>query len=287
MVKKKNKARGERNGSMSRLREVFTELRRKGEGALVGFVTAGDPTPDRSLALIRSLCEAGLDVLELGVPFSDPTADGPVIQRSSARALAQGMTLEKVLAMCREIRRFSQVPVVIFSYYNPILAVGPGAFYDKAVDAGADGVLVVDLPPEESREMLDAWRGNALDLIRLVAPTTPTPRMEAVTREASGFVYLVSMTGVTGSAGLDLAEVASTAGRLKQVTSLPVCVGFGISRAEHVEEVCRVADGAVVGSAFERLIEENLENGDLPELMAAYARELKAATRKTPSAGQP
>ncbi|SMC26774.1 tryptophan synthase, alpha chain [Desulfacinum hydrothermale DSM 13146] len=266
---------------MSRLGQVFKELRQRGEGALVGFVTAGDPNPETSLALIRSMCEAGLDVLELGVPFSDPTADGPVIQRSSARALGQGMTLEKVFGLCREIRRFSRVPVVIFSYYNPILAVGPDAFYEKAVDAGADGVLVVDLPPEESPEMLDAWKGRDLDLIRLVAPTTPTPRMEAITREASGFVYLVSMTGVTGSAGLDLSEVEATAVRLKQVTSLPVCVGFGISKPEHVEAVCGVADGAVVGSAFERLIEENLETKTLPDLIGSYTQQLKAATRKT------
>ena len=265
---------------MSRIAKTFSELRKKDEGALVGFVTAGDPSPERSLAVIRAMCDAGVDVLELGVPFSDPTADGPVIQRSSARALARGMTLGKVLEMCLEIRTFSEIPVVIFSYYNPILAMGASEFYEEATKSGADGVLVVDLPPEESPEMLDAWPGSALDFIRLVAPTTPKARMSAICSEASGFVYLVSMTGVTGSAGLDLSEVSETAKAVKEVTSLPVCVGFGISEPEHVAAVCRAADGAVVGSAFEKRIEDNLDDPRLPELIGTYARALKAATRR-------
>lgn len=264
---------------MSRLEETFQRLKEKGEGALVGFVTAGDPDPETSLQILRALTEGGVDILELGVPFSDPTADGPVIQRSSGRALAGGMTLEKTLDMCRSLRAWSPIPVVIFSYYNPILAMGGRRFYEESVRAGADAVLVVDLPPEESREFLDHWSGNRLDFIRLVAPTTPTDRMAAIAREASGFLYLVSMTGVTGSAGLDLAEVAATAARLKQVSALPVCVGFGISQPEHVAAVCRAAEGAVVGSAFERLIEEHLHAPDLAERVARYARSLKAATR--------
>ncbi|WP_448381800.1 tryptophan synthase subunit alpha [Desulfosoma sp.] len=264
---------------MSRLARLFAHLKEKREGALVGFVTAGDPTPDMSLHILRAMAEAGVDIIELGVPFSDPTADGPVIQRSSARALAHGMTLEKTLDLCRAMRRETDVPLVVFSYYNPILAMGGTRFYEESVRAGADAVLVVDLPPEESQELVGQWSGNQLDFIRLAAPTTPTDRMAAIARDASGFIYLVSMTGVTGSAGLDLSEVAATAARLKQVTSLPVCVGFGISQPEHVSAVCRAADGAVVGSAFERLIEENLTAGDLPERMARYARTLKAATR--------
>lgn len=264
---------------MTRLTRLFAALKEKREGALVAFVTAGDPDPETSLAVLRAMIEAGVDIIELGVPFSDPTADGPVIQRSSARALAQGMTLEKTLALCRSIRRESDVPVVIFSYYNPILAMGGRRFYEESVRSGADAVLVVDLPPEESRELLDQWSGNRLDFIRLVAPTTPTERMAAIARDASGFLYLVSMTGVTGSAGLDLEEVAATAARLKHVAALPVCVGFGISQPEHVSAVCRTADGAVVGSAFERLIEEHLTAGDLPERIARYASALKAATR--------
>ncbi len=264
---------------MSRLHHTFETLKEKGEGALVGFVTAGDPNPETSMSLLRAMIDAGVDILELGVPFSDPTADGPVIQRSSARALAQGMTLEKTLEMCRSLREWSDIPVVIFSYYNPILAMGNARFYEESLRCGADAVLVVDLPPEESRELLDQWSGNRLDFIRLVAPTTPTERMAAIAREASGFLYLVSMTGVTGSSGLNLSEVAATAGRLKQVTSLPVCVGFGISQPEHVTAVCRLAEGAVVGSAFERLIEENLQAPDLAERIGRYARSLKAATR--------
>lgn len=264
---------------MTRLAHLFAGLKEKREGALVGFVTAGDPDPDTSLAVLRAMIDAGVDIIELGVPFSDPTADGPVIQRSSARALARGMTLEKTLALCRTLRRESDVPLVIFSYYNPILAMGGRRFYEESVRSGADAVLVVDLPPEESAELLDQWSGNRLDFIRLVAPTTPTDRMAAIARDASGFLYLVSMTGVTGSAGLDLSEVAATAARLKGVTTLPVCVGFGISQPEHVSAVCRTADGAVVGSAFERLIEEHLSAGDLPERIGRYAASLKAAAR--------
>lgn len=265
---------------MSRLQHVFEALKDKGEGALVGFVTAGDPDPTTSIGLLRAMIDGGVDILELGVPFSDPTADGPVIQRSSARALAHGMTLEKTLQLCRALRQWSDIPVVIFSYYNPILAMGGARFYEESVRCGADAVLVVDLPPEESREFLDQWSGNALDFIRLVAPTTPPERMAAIAEDASGFLYLVSMTGVTGSAGLNLDEVSATAQRLKKVTTLPVCVGFGISQTEHVRAVCQTVDGAVVGSAFERLIEENLKAPDLAERLGRYARTLKAATRR-------
>ncbi|ROQ93593.1 tryptophan synthase subunit alpha [Desulfosoma caldarium] len=264
---------------MRRLQQVFQTLKDKNEGALVGFVTAGDPNPETSIGLLRAMTDAGVDILELGVPFSDPTADGPVIQRSSARALSHGMTLEKTLDMCRTLRQWSDIPVVIFSYYNPILAMGGARFYEHSVRCGADAVLVVDLPPEESKEFLDQWSGNHLDFIRLVAPTTPQDRMAAIASDASGFLYLVSMTGVTGSAGLNLQEVSATAARLKQVSSLPVCVGFGISQPEHVRAVCRTADGAVVGSAFERLIEENLTAPDLPERLGRYVQTLKAATR--------
>ena len=265
---------------MNRIARVFEETRGKGEKALVGFVTAGDPTIEISMAIIKTMCESGLDILELGVPFSDPTADGPVIQRSSGRALKAGMSLTRVLEMAKELRQTTAIPIVLFSYYNPILAYGVERFYTDARTAGVDGLLVVDLPPEESEEMTSAWAGNELALIRLVAPTTPPERMAGIAAKASGFLYLVSMTGVTGSAGLNLDDVSGVVGSLRtHAQGIPICVGFGISTPDQVREVGAVADGAVVGSAFERLIENHLDDPALVLRMGEAVRLLKAATR--------
>ncbi len=263
---------------MSRIADTFETLRRRGEKALVGFVTAGDPDLSQSIKIVKEMCSAGLDVLELGVPFSDPTADGPVIQRSSARAIKAGTNMRAVLDMTARIREFSSVPIVIFSYYNPILAYGAREFYRDAVEAGADGVLVVDLPPEESDELTGAW-GDGLDFIRLVAPTTPPERMAQIAARATGFIYLVSMTGVTGSGGLDLEELATVAAELKNACSgLPVCIGFGISTPQQVETIGPMGDGIVIGSAFERLVESCLETGGAPRRVADLVSELKRAT---------
>lgn len=263
---------------MNRIDKVFEDLKQKKEKALVGFLTAGDPNISDSLRIITAMCEAGLDVLELGIPFSDPTADGPVIQRSSARALSKGVNLKAVLEMTGKIREKTQIPIILFSYYNPIHAYGAKAFYEDARSAGADGVLVVDLPPEESDEMTDQWPGNALSLIRLIAPTTPLKRMDRIAESASGFLYLVSKTGVTGSEGLDTEEIRRKMEILRSVTRLPICVGFGISSAEDVAAISSVADGVVIGSAFERIIEENIDNPDLATILEEMVRELKAAT---------
>jgi tryptophan synthase alpha chain len=265
---------------MNRIATVCEEMRRKGERALVGFVTAGDPTLEVSMDIVKTMCAAGLDILELGVPFSDPTADGPVIQRSSGRALKAGASLTRVLEMARELRRTSPIPIVLFSYYNPILAYGVARFFTDARAADVDGLLVVDLPPEESDEMTSAWAGNELALIRLVAPTTPPERMATIAKKASGFLYLVSMTGVTGSSGLNLDEVSGVVETLRSRSSgIPICVGFGISTPDQVRAVGTLADGAVVGSAFERLIEDHLGDPDLPRLMGEAVQSLKAATR--------
>ena len=264
---------------MDRIKKTFNQLKLNNNTALVGFVTAGDPNVDTSLQIISAMCENGIDVLELGVPFSDPTADGPVIQRSSARALQHNVSLKIVLEMIRKIRANTSIPIIIFSYYNPILAYGIDAFYPDAVDAGADGVPVVDLPMEEAGELTSQWPEDEFSLINLVAPTTPKDRMAKIAKSASGFLYLVSKTGVTGSDGLDTAEVETQMDILRSVTDLPVCVGFGISTAEDVAAVASLADGVVIGSAFERLIEENIQSPDLPKIVGQTTADYKRATK--------
>jgi tryptophan synthase alpha chain len=264
---------------MNRIDKVFEVLKARGEKALVGFVTAGDPDRERSLAVIEAMCAAGMDILELGVPFSDPTADGPVIQEASMRALAAGMNLAGVLEMTASVRAFSDIPIILFSYYNPIHRVGAERFYRQAVAAGADGLLLVDLPPEESKELTESWPGDDLALIRLLAPTTPDDRMTAIGQGAQGFLYLVSKTGVTGSDGLALDAVAFNVARVRRASSLPVCVGFGISTADDVAAIAAEADGVVIGSAFERIIAENLDNSRLSEVLGEQVLAYKAATR--------
>ena len=265
---------------MNRIEKTFSKLEQKNEKALVGFVTAGDPDMQTSLDIILTMCRSGLDILELGIPFSDPTADGPVIQRSSARALEAGMTVKAVFELTRQIRQEVQLPVILFSYYNPIFIYGGKRFYEDALKAGADGLLVVDLPPEESDELVDSWPGRELSFIRLVAPTTPQERMAVIEKSGCGFLYLISKTGITGSDGLDLAQIKTKADMLRSVTKLPVCVGFGISTPEDVAAVSGIADGVVIGSAFERTIESNLNHKELAGLLSQQTATLKAAMRK-------
>lgn len=265
---------------MNRIQQKFSELRQKDEKALVGFVTAGDPDIETSIKIIAAMCSAGLDILELGVPFSDPTADGPVIQRSSARALAQGVNLHSVLEMTRHLRETISIPIILFSYYNPVLQYRTQAFYADALTAGADGVLLVDLPPEESYEMTNGQREGTFPLIRLVAPTTPPDRINRIAESASGFLYLISKTGVTGSDGLNLKEVFEKTTSLRAVTDLPICVGFGISTPADVSSISAVADGVVIGSAFERLIENNLDHPDIADILAEHVTACKRATRR-------
>ena len=264
---------------MNRIAETFNRLAAKKEKALVGFVTAGDPAIETSEAIIRAMCEAGIDILELGVPFSDPTADGPVIQRSSQRALANGTTLQTVFEMTATLRKTFQGPIILFSYYNPIFRYGAENFYRDAKQAGADGVLVVDLPPEESAELTSCWKGDDFALIRLLAPTTPDGRIGAIAASASGFLYLVSMTGVTGSSGLDTTHIADLCANVQRHTALPICVGFGVSTADDVARIAQHADGVVIGSAFERLIEESIGKPDIAEILAERTREYKTATK--------
>jgi tryptophan synthase alpha chain len=264
---------------MNRIQTKFESLKKNNEKALVGFITAGDPDVDISLQIIDAMCENGIDILELGVPFSDPTADGPVIQRSSMRALKNKASLKTVMGMIPKIRIKTDIPVVIFSYFNPILSYGIDRFHLDAVAAGADGALVVDLPPEESDELTFDWPSVDFPLIRLLAPTTPKNRMAHIASSASGFLYLVSKTGVTGSDGLDTSEIKTQMDILRSVTDLPVCVGFGISTSEDVAAVASMADGVVIGSAFEKLIEENIDQSNLLDVLGKKTAEFKKATK--------
>ena len=249
---------------MSRITQTFQQLKQQNRVALVGFITVGDPDFERSFEIISAACGAGLDVLELGIPFSDPTADGPVIQRASQRAIKSGMTLAKGLQFVRRLREKHDLPIIIFSYYNPILAMGAERFVTEAIDAGADGVLVVDLPSENTDELMQYVRpGQSLHFIRLISPTTDPARRSEILREADGFVYCVSRRGVTGANTGDNAirwnELAEEMAGLQAETTVPLCVGFGISTADDVRAIAKIADGAIIGSAFQQLIENDPE----------------------------
>ncbi|MHB8667374.1 MAG: tryptophan synthase subunit alpha [Burkholderiales bacterium] len=236
---------------MSRIRATFEQLANHGRKALIPFVTAGDPDPAMSVELMHALVAAGADVIELGVPFSDPMADGPVIQRASDRALKRGMSLERVLALVREFRAADQAtPVVLMGYANPIEAMGSTRFAEEAQCAGVDGVLVVDYPPEECDSFAALVRSRGMDLIFLLAPTSGEARIAQVARLASGYVYYVSLKGVTGAGHLDLAEVGENIPRIRRQTRLPVGVGFGIRDAATARAVAQFADAVVIGSAI-------------------------------------
>ena len=240
----------------SRLAARFADLRAEGRRALVCYVTAGHPDPERSVALVRGIARAGADVIEIGVPFSDPMADGPVIQASSQRALDHGVTLAGALDIVRAAA--VDVPIVLFSYLNPVLAAGPAALA-RAAAAGVDGLLVTDLPVGAD-PATEAWLGGgALDFVRLVAPTTPDVRMAEIARHGSGFVYLISRLGVTGARDDVSADLPEMVARLRRATALPVCVGFGISRPDQAAAVARLADGVVVGSAIVRAADESVD----------------------------
>ena len=242
--------------SSDRIAQRFAELRRTNRRAFVPYVTAGHPDVERSIALLQGLESAGADVIELGVPFSDPMADGAVIQASSQKALAQGVRFDQVLGILS--RASLGVPVVLFSYLNPLLHGGSDAL-QRAADAGADGVLVTDLPLGADPER-EAWFGNGpLDFIRLVAPTTPRERMSAIARTGSGFVYVISRLGVTGVRTELPPDLPETIARVRAATDLPLCVGFGISRPEQARAVAKLADGVVVGSAIVRAADESVE----------------------------
>ena len=248
---------------MSRLKATFTELNQTGRKALIPFITAGDPTPDFTVPMMHAMVEAGVNVIELGAPFSDPMADGPVIQRASERALAHKMSLRKTLAIAAEFRKTNQsTPVVIMGYLNPIEAMGYEAFADAAQAAGVDGVLTVDLPPEEAEECAALLKARDIDTIFLLAPNSSDERIEKMAKIGSGYLYYVSVKGVTGAGHLNTADVEQKLKQIKAHTDIPVGVGFGVKNAETAKTVSGFGDGVVVGSALISKIEENLSNPD-------------------------
>jgi tryptophan synthase alpha chain len=247
---------------MSRITEAFSRLRRDRGKAFVAFLTAGDPSLDRTVEAAVELEEAGVDVLELGVPFSDPLADGPVIQRASERALARGVTLARVLDVVRRIRRRSAIPLLLFSYFNPLLRRGLEHLAGEAKEAGVDGVLVTDLPPEEAEEWLAAARAVDLDTVFMASPTSPDERLRRAAGASRGFVYAVSRTGVTGERRALSEDAAPLVERLRALTAEPVALGFGIATPEQVAQAAALADGVVVGSALVRFLAEH-PDGDL------------------------
>jgi tryptophan synthase alpha chain len=262
---------------MTRISDKFAALREAGRKAFIPYITAGDPSLDATAEIILGLERAGADVIELGVPFSDPVADGPVIQRASERALRNGVSVRDCLSLMRRVRERSEVPVVLFTYFNPLLSLGEAAMGRELRDAGVDGVLVTDLVPEEAGEFLRQMRAAGVDTVFLVAPTSTDERIKRVAAASTGFVYAVSRAGVTGVRQTLSEAAAQLVGRVRRFTDLPVAVGFGVSTPEHVAEVWQHADAAVVGSRIVSEIAEHAADGALAERIGRLTRELRSA----------
>jgi len=259
----------------TRISRLFERLKQENRRGLIAYITAGDPSLDLTVELVKALERGGADLIELGVPFSDPLADGPVIQRASERALAAGTNLHAVLEMASEIRSSSEIPLLLFSYLNPLMRYGFEAVARDASAAGIDGCLLTALRVEEAHDYVGVMRAHNMDTVFLAAPTSTEHRLRLVARYSSGFVYLVSRTGVTGERDSLSGSVEPLVSAMRKITSLPLAVGFGISKPEHMAEVGAVADAAVVGSAFVRLIERNAGNTSLPLQLESFTRELK------------
>jgi tryptophan synthase alpha chain len=262
-----------------RLEALLGTLRKRGERALIPYFTAGDPSLAVTRQLVAEAARRGADIIELGVPFSDPLADGPVIQRATQRALAAGVTLPRVLELMREMRGDVAAPIVLFTYYNPVLAFGLKAFCRTAVEAGVDGLIVVDLPPEEAGPLRAEARPAGLDLIHVVAPTSTAERMRKIARATGSFIYMVSLTGVTGARAELPADLGRHLRALRGISTKPVCVGFGISTPEHAALVGRFADGVVVGSAIVDLVERYAASRELLSRVGDFIAALKSPLR--------
>jgi len=260
-----------------RIEQHFDALKKKGEKALVVYLTAGDPDLETTRLLMPSLQEAGVDILEIGVPFSDPTADGPIIQAASQRALHSGATLSNILDMIDSIRPVVRIPIVLFGYYNPIFSYGNERFAIRAKEVGVDGILVVDLPPEESQELRQYTDHARIDFISLIAPTTDNSRIQKIAKKATGFLYYISITGVTGTAKPVISTIKSDVERIRSATALPLVIGFGISTPSQAADIASCADGIVIGSAFVDLLVKNIGKSNLIEIASLFVRDIKNA----------
>lgn len=260
---------------MSRIGHLFENLKRDGRKGLIAYLTAGDPSPDRTPGLVEALVRGGADLIELGVPFSDPIADGPVIQRGGERALKAGTTLRGVLEIAAQIRARSEVPLLLFTYLNPVMRYGLDRLAEDAARCGIDGCLLTDASVEEAHEYVGAMHRHGLDTVFLAAPTSTERRLRLVAQYSTGFVYLVSRTGVTGEQTSLSKQVGPLIQAVRGVTDLPLAVGFGISNAEQVSELGRQVEAVAVGSAIVRLIEQNRDNPSLEIQLESFIRELK------------
>lgn len=270
---------------MSRIDATFERLRACGRRALIPFLMAGDPSPEATASFLDCFADAGADILEVGVPFSDPIADGPINQRAAQRALASGVSLGHVLDLAAGVRQRLAQPVVLLSYYNPILRFGLEAFCDAAAAAGVDGVVIPDLPPEEAGPLTAAAEPRGPDTIFLAAPTSTDERLARVARASRGFVYCVSLTGVTGVRADLAADVEAVVGRLRRHTALPVCVGFGVSTPDHARQVSTAADGVIVGSAIVSIIER--EGAAAGPALEHFVRGLRAGVDAAAASPRP
>ena len=259
---------------MSCIKEAFDNLAREQKKGFIPFITAGDPDLETTKTLMIELANVGATLIELGIPFSDPMADGPVIQRASERALRHGFGLSEILDVVRDVRKQTKVPIVLFSYFNPLLQFGLEKLVREAEHAKIDGILVTDLTPEEAGRFSAMLRAHEIDLIFLVAPTSTDERLKMIAERASGFIYAVSRAGITGAREAVSAEAEQLVNRVRLVSDLPVAVAFGISKAEHVAEVWRYADAAVVGSAIVKMIEDKSGNGDLVREIGQFTASL-------------
>jgi len=274
---------------VSRIAQRFAALSNEGRAGLVTYLTAGDPDPDTSARLFSGLAAAGADLIEIGMPFSDPMADGPVIQDAGQRALKQGMTLRRTLALVRDLRRGDEAtPIVLMGYYNPIYRYGTDVFARDAVSAGVDGVIVVDLPPEEDTELTGPARAAGLDFVRLATPTSDERRLPSIVNRASGFIYYVAIAGITGTRSADAANIAAAVTRLRRFTELPIAVGFGIRTPQQAAEVAHAADAAVVGTALVQRLALNLnpDHTAKPGLVEAVLGDVRALAKGVRSAGR-
>jgi len=272
----------DKGDTVGRIEETFARLKQRDEKALIPFITAGDPSIEVTEKIINELIVAGADIIELGMPFSDPMADGPTIQAASERALAAGTTLQAVLDLVARVRTRSQIPIVLMGYYNPIYSYGAQRFAENAKQAGVDGLLLVDLPPEEREELAVFTQPLGIPLITLLAPTTPPQRSADLLAAAQGFVYYVSMTGVTGTAKVNSAAIEAQVNQLRQQSPVPVAVGFGITSAADAGSISRFSDAVVVGSALVKVIKRHAESPCLLEEVHRFVHELKQGILDAP-----